>query len=77
MALPITFAISNVAKSGDAKSNYILTQFISALGAENETIYAAILKYAPTLSGDAPPTEANLQSRVAATQPRLKADGDG
>lgn len=77
MATITRSAISNVALSNACVSNGLGTAVISALGKVAETLYAAILKHSPTLSGDAPPTEANLQSRIAATQQRLKSDGQG
>lgn len=74
MATITKSAYANVALSNATVSNGLGTAIISVLGKVAETLYAAILKNSPTLSGDAPPTEANLQVRIAAPNPRLKED---
>jgi hypothetical protein len=71
MATITRSAYSNVALSNATVSSGLGTAVISALGKVAETLYAAILTNSPTLSGDAPPTEANLQSRIAAPNSRL------
>ena len=71
-----TNAYANVGKSGATASNLLgaTDAGISALGTVAETLYASIRQNAPSLSGDAPPTVANLQGRMDTTS-RLKPDG--
>ena len=69
-----TNVYSNVALSNATASNLLAAGPISALGKSAETLYASIRQNAPSLSGGAPPTVANLQARMDATS-RIKPDG--
>ena len=68
-----TIAKSNILISGAGVSNGIQALFQNALGIDAEKLYGDIREPSLSLSGDAPPTEVNLQARISPTQ-RIKGD---
>ena len=63
-----TLALSNILISGGGVSNGIQALFQDARGIDSEKLYGDMRQPSLSLSGDAPPTEVNLQGRMSPTK---------
>jgi len=63
-----TNALSNILISGAGVSNGITALFQDARGKDAEKLYGDMRQPSLSLSGDAPPTEVNLQGRMSPTK---------
>jgi len=66
-----TNALSNILISGAGVSNGVKALYQNALGADAEKLYGDVREPSLSLSGDAPPTEVNLQARMSPSK-RIK-----